>query len=169
MHRDTAKSWTTTKLTRLRGCSRSAFNLRFTRIVGVAPMRYLHGWRMAVAKDELRRGERSVAEIAFLIGFQSGGAFTRAFTRSAGSPPPALLEGIALPRTLRPTKLLFVCTPPNWEGTFVPSGCQCLVCMAPLQTESNGRRCTTGLRGGGGCGTDKPATKRGLPVPFGAA
>ena len=87
MHSDTAKPWTTSKLARLCGCSRSAFNLRFTRIVGIAPMRYLHRWRMAVAKDELRRGERSVAEIAFLIGFQSGGAFSRAFTRSVGSPP----------------------------------------------------------------------------------
>ena len=87
MHRDPAKSWTTSKLARLCGCSRSAFNLRFTRIVGTAPMRYLHSWRMAVAKDELRRGERSVAQIAFLIGFQSSGAFTRAFRRSVGSPP----------------------------------------------------------------------------------
>ncbi len=87
LHSDAAKPWTTAKLARLCRCSRSAFNLRFTRIVGVAPMRYLHSWRMAVAKDELRRGKRSVAEIAFLIGFQSSGALTRAFTRSVGCPP----------------------------------------------------------------------------------
>ena len=87
LHSDTAKQWTTSKLARLCGCSRSAFNLRFTTIVGVAPMRYLQRWRMAVAKDELRRGERSIAEIAFLIGFHSGSAFTRAFTRSVGCSP----------------------------------------------------------------------------------
>ena len=87
MHGDPAKPWTTAKLARMCGCSRSAFNLRFTGIVGVAPMRYLHRWRMAVAKDELSRGEHSIAEIAFLIGFQSGGAFTRAFTRSVGCSP----------------------------------------------------------------------------------
>ena len=87
MHGDSAKPWTTSTLARLCGCSRSAFNLRFTSIFGLAPMRYLHRWRMAIAKDELRRGRRSVAEIAFLIGFQSGGAFTRAFTRSVGCPP----------------------------------------------------------------------------------
>jgi AraC-like DNA-binding protein len=87
MHGDPEKSWTTSKLARLCGCSRSAFNLRFTSIVGIAPIGYLHRWRMVVAKDELRRGERSIAEIAFLIGFQSGGAFTRAFTRSVGCSP----------------------------------------------------------------------------------
>ena len=92
LHSDAAKPWTTAKLARLCGCSRSAFNLRFTRIVGVAPMRYLQRWRMAMAKDELRRGKRSVAEIAFLIGFQSGGALTRAFTRSVGCPPSRFIE-----------------------------------------------------------------------------
>ena len=100
MHGDPAKSWTTSKLARLCGCSRSAFNLRFTSIVGVAPMRYLHRWRMAVAKDELRRGERSIAEIAFLIGFQSGGSFTRAFTRSVGCSPTRFAGGHRSDRTL---------------------------------------------------------------------
>ena len=93
LHSDAAKPWTTAKLARLCGCSRSAFNLRFTSIVGIAPMRYLHRWRMAVAKDELSRGERSVAEIAFLIGFQSSGAFTKAFTRLVGCPPSRFVEG----------------------------------------------------------------------------
>ena len=87
LHSDAAKPWTTSQLARLCGCSRSAFNLRFTSIVGIAPMRYLHRWRMAVAKDELCRGERTIAQIAFLVGFQSSGSFTKAFTRSVGCPP----------------------------------------------------------------------------------
>ncbi len=87
LHSDPANRWTTEALARLCGSSRSAFNLRFTSLVGVAPMQYLHRWRMEMAKDELRRGERRVAEIAFLIGFQSGAAFTRAFTRSVGCAP----------------------------------------------------------------------------------
>ena len=93
LHSDAAKPWTTSKLARLCGCSRSAFNLRFTSIVGIAPMRYLQRWRMAVAKDELHRGERSIAEIAFLIGFQSSGSFTKAFTRSVGCPPSQFVRG----------------------------------------------------------------------------
>ena len=93
LHSDAAKRWTTSKLARLCGCSRSAFNLRFTNIVGIAPMRYLQRWRMAMAKDELRRGERNIAEIALLIGFQSSGSFTKAFTRSVGCPPSQFVQG----------------------------------------------------------------------------
>ena len=100
MHGAPAKPWTTAKLARMCGCSRSAFHLRFASIVDVAPMRYLRRWRMAIAKDELGRGERSIAEIAFLIGFQSGGAFTRAFTRSVGCSPTCFVRDIALTITL---------------------------------------------------------------------
>ena len=93
LHGDVARPWTTTELARLCGSSRSAFNARFTRVVGVAPMRYLQRWRLAVAKDELRSGRRSVAEIALLVGFRSGSAFTTAFTRTAGCSPRHYAEG----------------------------------------------------------------------------
>ena len=92
MHGDPGKPWTTLKLARLCGCSRSASHLRFTQTLGVAPMRYLQGWRMAVAKDELRLGNRSVAEVAFLVGFGSGASFTRAFTRVVGCSPSCFAE-----------------------------------------------------------------------------
>lgn len=92
MHGDVARSWTAEQLARLCRCSLSAFKQRFTSVVGVAPMRYLQRWRMAVAKDELRKGQRSVAEIAFLVGFQSGSAFSTAFTRAVGCSPSSFAE-----------------------------------------------------------------------------
>jgi AraC-like DNA-binding protein len=42
---------------------------------------------MALAKDELRSGKRSIGEIAFAIGFQSSSAFSTAFTRAVGCSP----------------------------------------------------------------------------------
>ena len=93
LHGDLAQRWTTAGLARLCGCSRSGFSKRFTEIVGVAPMRYLQQWRLAVAKDELRQGRRNVAEIALLVGFRSGSAFTTAFTRAAGCSPRRYAEG----------------------------------------------------------------------------
>lgn len=93
MHRDMARNWTTAELARLCGSSRSAFNMRFTSVVGVPPMSYLQRWRMTIAKDELRKGLRSVAEIAFLVGFQSGSAFTTAFTRAVGCSPTRFARG----------------------------------------------------------------------------
>ena len=96
MHGDVARSWTAEQLARLCGCSRSAFNQRFTSVIGVPPMRYLQQWRMAIAKDELRKGQRSVAEIALLVGFQSGGAFSTAFTRAVGCSPSNFAEKVFL-------------------------------------------------------------------------
>jgi hypothetical protein len=38
---------------------------------GMVPIKYLQHWRMALAKDGLRSGKRSIGEIALAIGFQS--------------------------------------------------------------------------------------------------
>ena len=55
MHEDVAQPWTVEGLARAAGLSRSSFFDRFARRVGMRPMEYLNGWRMAVAKDLLRQ------------------------------------------------------------------------------------------------------------------
>jgi AraC-like DNA-binding protein len=55
--------------------------------MGVAPMEYLLAWRMALAKNLLRRNEGGVAEVAVRVGYGSASAFTVAFTRCVGLPP----------------------------------------------------------------------------------
>ena len=87
MHRDVAHGWTVSGLARLCGVSRSTFAARFRAIVGMGPIEYLLHWRMALAKDELCRGTRSIGEIGLAIGFQSSSAFSTAFTRSVGCSP----------------------------------------------------------------------------------
>lgn len=87
MHRDVAHDWTVSGLARLCGVSRSTFAARFRQIMGTGPIEYLLHWRMALAKDELRRGSRSIGEIALAIGFQSSSAFSTAFSRAVGSSP----------------------------------------------------------------------------------
>lgn len=87
MHRDVAHDWTVSGLARLCGVSRSTFAARFRQIVGTGPIEYLLHWRMALAKDELRRGSQSIGEIALAIGFQSSSAFSTAFSRAVGSSP----------------------------------------------------------------------------------
>lgn len=64
MHARIDHAWTVPELAQAAALSRSSFFERFTRAVGVAPMEYLLGWRMAIAKDLLRRGELQVAQIA---------------------------------------------------------------------------------------------------------
>jgi AraC-like DNA-binding protein len=67
--------------------SRSAFFERFRRAVGVAPMEYLLAWRMALAKDLLRRRDVGIAEVAERVGYSSASTFSVAFARHVGLPP----------------------------------------------------------------------------------
>ena len=87
MHGHVARSWTVAELARPAGLSRSAFFERFTRTVGVPPMEYLLAWRMAVAKDLLRREDVGLDEVAARVGYGSASSFSTAFSRHVGQPP----------------------------------------------------------------------------------
>jgi len=87
MHASPAQPWTVAALAREAALSRSGFFERFSRILGVAPMEYLLTWRMALAKNLLRRGGCGMAEIAERAGYSSVNTFGVAFTRHVGMPP----------------------------------------------------------------------------------
>lgn len=87
MHQTPNHAWTVAQLAREAALSRSTFFERFSRAVGVAPMEYLLAWRMALAKNMLRKGESGVAEVAVRVGYGSASAFSVAFTRHVGMPP----------------------------------------------------------------------------------
>jgi hypothetical protein len=70
MHESPTQAWTVAQLAKESALSRSAFFERFSRTVGVAPMEYLLAWRMALAKNLLRRKEGGVAEIAERVGYR---------------------------------------------------------------------------------------------------
>jgi len=87
MHDRPAHGWTVVELAREAALSRSTFFERFKREVGVAPMEYLLGWRMALAKDLLRQGKMGVAKVAEGVGYSSASTFSVAFARHVGMPP----------------------------------------------------------------------------------
>jgi AraC-like DNA-binding protein len=93
MHESPAQHWTVPDLAREAALSRSAFFERFHGALGVAPMEYLLAWRMALAKDILRRKAGSIAETAEQVGYSSASTFTIAFTRSVGLPPARYAKG----------------------------------------------------------------------------
>lgn len=45
------------------------------------------GWRMALAKDLLRRREADIAEVAERVGYGSASTFSTAFAHHVGQPP----------------------------------------------------------------------------------
>lgn len=87
MHAHVDRPWTVEQLANVAALSRSAFFARFSRIVGVAPMEYLVSWRMAIAKDLLRREKLPIAEVAERVGYASTSTFSTAFSRHVGQPP----------------------------------------------------------------------------------
>lgn len=93
MHAHLGRSWTVAQLAKTAGLSRSAFFERFSRTVGLTPMEYLLAWRMAVARDLLRRRSSAIAEVAERVGYSSPSTFSTAFTRHVGRPPSHYARG----------------------------------------------------------------------------
>lgn len=86
-HGRVAHPWTVEELGREVGLSRTALAERFTRLIGVTPMQYLANWRMQLARQLLRTGGVSLANISEKVGYGSDAAFSRAFKKSFGIPP----------------------------------------------------------------------------------
>ncbi|MCY1009601.1 AraC family transcriptional regulator [Nannocystis pusilla] len=87
MHANFARPWTVAQLAKTAALSRSAFFERFTGAVGLPPMEYLLAWRMAVAKDLLRREDLGLSEVAERVGYASASTFSTAFSRHVGQAP----------------------------------------------------------------------------------
>lgn len=87
MHADVRANWTVAGLAKVAGLSRSAFAARFGEVLGCGPIEYLARWRMALAKDALLRGAKTLDRIADEIGYESASAFSTAFRKRLGCSP----------------------------------------------------------------------------------
>jgi AraC-like DNA-binding protein len=87
IHENVRTNWTVADLARIAGMSRSAFAARFGQVLGCGPFEYLARWRMALAKDALMRGAKTLDRIAEEIGYESASAFSTAFRKRLGVPP----------------------------------------------------------------------------------
>lgn len=87
MHADVRADWTVAGLAKIAGQSRSAFAARFAEVLGCGPIEYLGRWRMALAKDALMHGAKTLDTIADEIGYESASAFSTAFRKRSGCSP----------------------------------------------------------------------------------
>ena len=69
------------------GCRAPPWPQRFSDFLGQPPMQYLARWRLQIAAQQLRDGEKSLADVAEQVGYESEAAFSRAFKREFGMPP----------------------------------------------------------------------------------
>ena len=93
MHRHPERDWRVATLAREVGMSRSGLSARFSALVGESVKQYLTGLRMQLARQELLRGDDTLAKIAARVGYHSEPAFNRAFRRVVGMPPGAMRRG----------------------------------------------------------------------------
>lgn len=87
LHRHMDATWTLEALASKVGASRSTLAERFSQAIGLPPIQYLTRWRMQVAANRLRDTTAKVHVIANEVGYDSEGAFSRAFKRVVGVAP----------------------------------------------------------------------------------
>ena len=87
MHKTSANPGRWPRLAASAGMSRSAFAVRFKELVGETPLEYLTRWRIYQAAMLLREGDKKLIDVAHSIGYDSDGAFNKAFKRIMGATP----------------------------------------------------------------------------------
>ena len=87
MHSRIEHPWTVASLASEAGMSRSAFAQRFKEMMSESPLGYLTRWRMYRGSDLLRESDRKLADVAQAVGYDSDGAFHKAFKRVLGVAP----------------------------------------------------------------------------------
>lgn len=103
LHAEPARPWTVEELAQRAAVSRATLAKRFVELVGETPMQYLAGWRMHLARRQLRDGTLALAEISARVGYDSEAAFSRAFRRLVGVPPASWRQANAVSPESRPT------------------------------------------------------------------
>jgi AraC family transcriptional regulator, alkane utilization regulator len=87
VHGRPSEPWTVEKLGRQVGLSRSALADRFSDVMGEPIFAFLTRWRLQLAAEYLITTTRSIESIARTAGYESGGAFSRAFKHAFGKAP----------------------------------------------------------------------------------
>lgn len=104
MHGEVRRKWSLPELAAEVGMSRSSFAARFREYVGIAPLDYLKRWRMHLAAQALRDGNRPISSVAREAGYTFESAFSGAFKKVMGSSPHQYRTQSAL-RAPRPVTL----------------------------------------------------------------
>ena len=89
VHEDPGRAWLMEDLANIAGLSRSRFADVFLKAVGETPLAYVRRWRLALARQDIERGER-IQTVARRYGYASGEALNRAVRRHFGASPTQL-------------------------------------------------------------------------------
>lgn len=89
IHDQPGREWRNDDLAAIAGLSLSRFAERFAAVTGETPAAYLRRWRLTLARQDLRQGDR-VDAVARRYGYGSPEGFARAFRQRYGANPLAM-------------------------------------------------------------------------------
>ncbi|MDE8601879.1 AraC family transcriptional regulator [Marinomonas sp. RSW2] len=90
IHEHPQQAWQVASLAEEAGMSRSVFSGLFKKTMGMTPMAYLTSWRMRLAAQRIKSGDRNLAILSDQLGYQSEAAFRRTFKKVIGVAPGAI-------------------------------------------------------------------------------
>jgi len=96
MLEDPARAWSLDDLAAVAKTSRATLVRDFRRLADMAPLNFLAELRLGLARHSLSTSDKSLADVAFEVGYQSPNAFTRAFHRHFGMAPTDCRQGRVL-------------------------------------------------------------------------
>lgn len=85
-HEQPEQTWSLESMAKTANMSRSAFAVKFKRVVGETPAEYLAQWRLTIAKTQIKQG-RSLKAISNELGYANASALSRVFTQKVGASP----------------------------------------------------------------------------------
>ena len=94
MHHHPEKSWTLGDMAGWTGMSTSSVRVAFHHTTGKSPARLRNELRLAHAYEQLRRGDRNVAEVAAQLGFCDPFHFSKVFKAEYGFSPRSVLRQV---------------------------------------------------------------------------
>lgn len=106
------------------GLSRAHFIRQFEALFGRTPHQYRIEARLDLARQLLARGDRTVTDVCFDVGFSSLGSFSTLFARRVGEPPSSYrrrfravhVNSSAAEHIVKPGCLMLMGQlPPNWS------------------------------------------------------
>lgn len=86
MHESPGLAWTIEQLAETSGMSRTAFAIKFKKLLGTSPGQYLADWRLALVQARLKEGI-TLKALALELGYSSQSALTRVFSQRLGVSP----------------------------------------------------------------------------------
>ncbi len=87
IHAEPSRDWSVDSLAQAAGLSRTVFSERMKEKIGLSPMQYLTQWRMELASRMLMKKTANLGRVAPEVGYQSVGAFIKAFKKHYGVGP----------------------------------------------------------------------------------